>query len=76
MQKCVDLIKAEIKALEERFGPESESAKWLSGTIGYAERHLDIVAKYGRFPHRNALLGRESTAEEKKGLEDGSIESF
>ena len=30
----------------------------------YAVAHRDIVARFGRFPHRNALLGRESTAEE------------
>ena len=30
----------------------------------WAQRHLDIVARFGRFPHRNAALGRASTAEE------------
>jgi uncharacterized protein (DUF924 family) len=30
----------------------------------YATDHRDIVAKYGRFPHRNEVLGRTSTAEE------------
>jgi uncharacterized protein (DUF924 family) len=30
----------------------------------YAEQHRDIVARFGRFPHRNTLLGRTSTAEE------------
>lgn len=32
--------------------------------IDYAVRHRDIIARFGRFPHRNAILGRESTAEE------------
>ena len=36
--------------------------------IGYARRHYEIVARFGRFPHRNALLGRESTAEEAEFL--------
>ncbi len=31
---------------------------------GYAEAHRDIIARFGRFPHRNAVLGRASTAEE------------
>ncbi|MEZ4380175.1 MAG: DUF924 family protein [Nannocystaceae bacterium] len=35
----------------------------------YAVRHRDIVARFGRFPHRNAILGRESTAEELAFLE-------
>ena len=34
------------------------------GTLDYATRHRDIIRKFGRFPHRNALLGRESTAAE------------
>jgi uncharacterized protein (DUF924 family) len=30
----------------------------------YAHRYYDVIARFGRFPHRNAILGRESTAEE------------
>lgn len=30
----------------------------------YAERHREIIARFGRFPHRNGILGRESTAAE------------
>ena len=30
----------------------------------FAQRHHDIVARFGRFPHRNGILGRESTPEE------------
>ncbi len=37
--------------------------------IHYARAHLDIIEKFGRFPHRNDILGRESTAEEKAFLE-------
>ena len=33
-------------------------------TIDYARRHHEIVARFGRFPHRNAVLGRVSTPEE------------
>ncbi len=32
--------------------------------IDYARQHLELIEKYGRFPHRNALLGRKSTQEE------------
>ncbi|WP_037300229.1 DUF924 family protein [Rubritepida flocculans] len=35
-----------------------------NGTIDYAWRHRDVIARFGRFPHRNAALGRESTAAE------------
>jgi uncharacterized protein (DUF924 family) len=36
----------------------------LDGPLPYAERHAAIVERFGRFPHRNAILGRESTPEE------------
>ena len=32
--------------------------------VEYARRHYEIIARYGRFPHRNLILGRPSTAEE------------
>jgi uncharacterized protein (DUF924 family) len=32
--------------------------------LRYAERHREIIERFGRFPHRNAALGRASTAEE------------
>ena len=34
------------------------------GFLSFAEKHRDIIAQFGRFPHRNPLLGRQSTAEE------------
>ena len=37
----------------------------------FAELHRDIIEQFGRFPHRNAILGRDSTATEKEYLEDG-----
>ena len=36
----------------------------LAGLAEWAQKHLDIVARFGRFPHRNAALGRASSAEE------------
>lgn len=32
--------------------------------LDYAKRHLEVIAEFGRFPHRNAFLGRESTGAE------------
>jgi uncharacterized protein (DUF924 family) len=40
----------------------------LAGLLEWARRHHDIVARFGRFPHRNAALGRASTAEEAEFL--------
>jgi uncharacterized protein (DUF924 family) len=36
----------------------------LVGSLRIARHHRDIVARFGRFPHRNAILGRDSTPEE------------
>ncbi len=35
------------------------------GALDYAKRHRDVVERFGRFPHRNALLGREDTDDER-----------
>lgn len=36
--------------------------------LDYAERHRQVIARFGRFPHRNATLGRDSTDEELEFL--------
>ncbi len=36
----------------------------FDGFLDYARRHHDVIARFGRFPHRNAKLGRADTAEE------------
>lgn len=36
--------------------------------VVYAERHQEIIERFGRFPHRNSILGRDSTAEELEFL--------
>ena len=44
-----------------------------SEAIEYAEIHADIVRRFGRFPHRNPALGRETTAEERRFLDEGGF---
>ncbi len=39
--------------------------------LGYAAAHRDVIARFGRFPHRNAALGRTSTPEEQAWLDAG-----
>lgn len=71
MRFYADLME-EVEAL-----PGSEAMlKMLGMNKQYAERHRDVVKEWGRFPHRNAILGRESTPEEVKGMEEGKIASF
>lgn len=40
----------------------------FDGYLDYAERHRDVIARFGRFPHRNAVLGRASTPAEEAYL--------
>lgn len=46
----------------------------LHDNVKWARHHRDIVQKFGRFPHRNRILGRESTREERAYL--SSDEAF
>ncbi len=45
---------------------DADSLKW-------AELHADIIRKFGRFPHRNIVLGRKTTAEEAAFLAEGGF---
>jgi len=42
-------------------------------SLRFARHHRDIVARFGRFPHRNAVLGRASTTEEERFLAEGGF---
>lgn len=42
-----------------------------AGYMQYAVAHRDVIARFGRFPHRNRELGRESTPEEQAWLDAG-----
>ena len=39
--------------------------------LSHAERHRDIIRRFGRFPHRNPILGRTMTEEEQRYLDGG-----
>ena len=43
------------------------------GADGWAVLHFEIIERFGRFPHRNAALGRETTAEEQAFLDAGGF---
>ncbi len=53
-------------ALAAQATPATQSV--LSGALDYAHQHQQVIARFGRFPHRNAVLGRASTAEEQAYL--------
>jgi uncharacterized protein (DUF924 family) len=45
-----------------------EWKKLLTESVDFNRKHLDVIARFGRFPHRNAVLGRPSTPEELEYL--------
>ncbi|WP_029031877.1 DUF924 family protein [Salinarimonas rosea] len=63
---------AEDLALQERAVALSEESGDADG-VKWARHHRDIVARFGRFPHRNAILGRETTPEEAAFLEESDF---
>ena len=56
--------------LYETLTTQSPSS-YLESAKNSAERHWDIICQFGRFPHRNAILGRESTEAEIEFLASG-----
>jgi len=53
-----------FNALAREQQADEAARKTFSDFADYARRHRDIIARFGRFPHRNAILGRTSTPEE------------
>jgi uncharacterized protein (DUF924 family) len=49
------------------------NAKVGGESLRYAKHHQDIIQRFGRFPHRNAVLGRRSTPEEERFLAEGGF---
>lgn len=72
MQLLVQLVSDELAALPQQ-DADSPAGKSWADVLRFAQAHRDVVKRWGRFPHRNALLGRQSTPEEEAGLQDGSI---
>ncbi|MEV4780336.1 DUF924 family protein [Burkholderia sp. LMU1-1-1.1] len=54
---------------EERDVVSEATLKGIAGMCDYAQRHREVIRRFGRFPHRNAILGRPSTAEEQAYLQ-------
>ncbi|MDA0323833.1 MAG: DUF924 domain-containing protein [Verrucomicrobia bacterium] len=61
-QQCV--------ALYEQLRDDVEDAHraTFEGYVDYANKHREVIEKFGRFPHRNAILGRDSTPQELEYL--------
>ncbi|MGV3743280.1 MAG: DUF924 family protein [Burkholderiaceae bacterium] len=63
-EHAVTLYEELIAGIDERMRSEFEGYLW------FAKRHEEIIRRFGRFPHRNGILGRESTPEEAAFLQE------
>jgi len=46
-----------------------DHAQAFASALDYAKRHYEVIARFGRFPHRNAILSRASTESERVFLQ-------
>jgi len=65
----------------ENIADQQRAVEFIGGLddgelLHYAVAHRDIIARYGRFPHRNVILGRTSTPEEMEFLEQSGDWSY
>jgi uncharacterized protein (DUF924 family) len=56
--RCVSLV----RSLRDEVSPAERHT--FDSFVDFAERHREVIRRFGRFPHRNAVLGRTSTPEE------------
>lgn len=69
----MDMQKLSIRKYNElvsEYKPDKNLYPLLCESRDFAQRHFDIIEKFGRFPHRNKALRRESTTEENEFLQD------
>lgn len=75
-QDCIRLFEELELECQRLPGGGEPLASRITDNVKYAKAHEAVVRKWGRFPHRNGVLGRESTPEEAAGLLAGSIPKF
>lgn len=63
-ERCVSLFSELVSETE------GSLKLYLEGGLDFAGQHRDIIARFGRYPHRNLILGRDSTPEEMNFLKE------
>jgi uncharacterized protein (DUF924 family) len=67
----VTVQRESVSAFEE-LASDAAGDQVLASALDYAKRHAVVVERFGRFPHRNVVLGRTSTPDELAFLARGS----
>jgi uncharacterized protein (DUF924 family) len=76
MQVGVELFVRMLSQTEALPGGGQPLSAAVQSHLDFARAHRDVISKWGRFPHRNKILGRQSTEEEEHGMNDKTIPSF
>lgn len=72
LQHAEDVITQRVSVdLYLQLAEQQSALPVFQDCASYARLHLDLIEKFGRFPHRNDILGRPSTTEEQQFLEEG-----
>ena len=67
--ESIEVQDTAVAALERLLAESpAEFKEACAGWLDYARRHREVIAKFGRFPYRNRVLGRDSTAAELEWL--------
>ena len=65
----LEIQKKSVAAFTKLVEDSPSSVKFaMDVALDYAQKHFDLIQKFGRFPHRNEILGRSSTSEELEFL--------
>ena len=75
VQTSVSLVKQMIKEAQA-LQRADELQAYLQVVMGFTKGHKEVIDKWGRFPHRNNILGRSNTPEEDKAMAAGSVPHF
>ncbi len=68
---CLPFMHAELLEVQEQ--SLALYQQHMPDSTHWAQEHRDIIARFGRFPHRNKLLGRLSTKQEQEFLDSGGF---
>jgi len=68
----IDDVRLCVKKMEQikKLVKNESVSSFIDNYLGFANDHIEILEKFQRYPHRNVVLGRESTAEELEFLEE------
>ena len=65
------IVKMNVRPLKKGGVDKCQNYQMFDNYLGFAERHREVIRRFGRFPHRNAALGRSNTPEEQAWLDAG-----